>query len=201
MQGRRGIVRLAVMALLAVGICLPGKAAAGDADFWSGNAPILSIASPSPLDAQTIGERPEPPSSKLKMLAPGLGLESDQPGSTTLNLTNNLQMNISFLYNRASSALDPGRHRDSLPLFNYSMDYHLLPNFKVGLSGYLYYPYGEHSYSLNLLNRPFGDRVIGLGPGIKYDLGRWSFIIKTQMETGTHDQHDMQNWLRVWYAF
>ncbi len=202
MQGRRGIVRLAAMALLALSVCLPGKAAAVDADFWRGNAPVLSAAtSPSPLDAQTLGERPAPPSSKLKMLAPGLGPEAEQPGTTSLNLTNNLQMNISFLYNRASSALDPGRHSDSLPLFHYSMDYRLLPNFKVGLSGYLYYPHGEQSYSSNLLNRPFGDRVMGLGPGIKYDLGRWSFVVKSQVETGARDQRDMQNWLRVWYAF
>ncbi|MHB8069986.1 MAG: hypothetical protein ACYDIC_19010 [Desulfobaccales bacterium] len=202
MQGRRGIVRLAAMALLAVSICLPGKAAATDADSWrGGGSPFLAVADPSPLDAQTMGERPEPPSSKLKMLAPGLGSETDQQGSTTLNLTNNLQMNISFLYNRSSSALDPGRQRDSLPLSNYSMDYRLLPNFKVGLSGYLYYPHGDKSYSLNRFSRPYGDRVMGLGPGIKYDLGRWSFVVKSQVETGTRDQRDMQNWLRVWYAF
>jgi len=41
-----------------------------------------------------------------------------------------------------------------------------------------------------------------VGPGLKYDLGRWSFIIKTQMETGDRDRGDnLQNWLRVWYAF
>jgi len=202
MQGRWGIARLAAIAGLALIIWLPGKASAADADFWRGNnAPNLSVAAPSALDAQMLGERPPPPSSQLNMLHRGLGLAPDQQGSATLNLTNNLQMNVSFLYNRTSSALDPGRHSDSLPLFNYSMDYRLLPNFKVGLSGYLYYPHGDQSYSWNRLNRPFGDRVMGVGPGIKYDLGRWSFIIKTQMETGTRDQHDMQNWLRVWYAF
>lgn len=202
MQGRWGIARLAVMAGLALIIFLPGIAAATDADFWRGNlggAPALSVAAPSPLDAQMLGEKPAIPSSHLNLLHPGLGGATDQPGSTTLNLPHNLQLNVSFLYNHASSALDPGRHRESLPLFNYSMEYRLLPNFKVGLSGYLYYPHGDQSFAFN---RPFGDRVMGVGPGIKYDLGRWSFIIKTQMETGTRDRSDnLQNWLRVWYAF
>jgi hypothetical protein len=201
MQGRWGIARLAVMAGLALIICLPGKAAA-NADFWRANnngASILTVAAPSPLDAQMLGERPAPPSSKLNLLHRGLGLGTDQPHSATLNLPHNLQLNVSFLYNHASSALDPGRHRDSLPLFNYSMDYHLLPNFKVGLSGYLYYPHGDQSFAFN---RPYGDRVMGVGPGIKYDLGRWSFIIKSQVETGDRDRGDnFQNWLRVWYAF
>ena len=200
MQGRWGIARLAAIAGLALIICLPGKASAADADSWRGNnAPVLSIATPSALDAQMLGERPDPPSSQLNMLHRDPGSATDQPSSATLNLPHNLQLNVSFLYNHASSALDPGRHRESLPLFNYSMDYRLLPNFKVGLSGYLYYPYGDQSFAFN---RPFGDRVMGVGPGIKYDLGRWSFIIKTQMETGTRDRSDnLQNWLRVWYAF
>ena len=44
---------------------------------------------------------------------------------------------------------------------------------------------------------------MGLGPGIKYDLGRWSFLVKSQMETGNRDQRadGLQNWFRVWYAF
>jgi hypothetical protein len=201
MQGRWGITRLVVMAGLALIICLPGIAAA-NADFWrgsNGGSSIVTVAAPSPLDAQMLGERPAPPSSKLNMLHRGLGLATDQPHSATLNLPHNLQLNVSFLYNHASSALDPGRHRDSLPLFNYSMDYRLLPNFKVGLSGYLYYPHGDQGFAFN---RPYGDRVMGVGPGIKYDLGRWSFIIKSQMETGDRDRADnLQNWLRVWYAF
>jgi hypothetical protein len=70
----------------------------------------------------------------------------------------------------------------------------------VGLSGYLYYPAADQPFSLS---RPFaGERVMGVGPGVKYDLGRWSFVFKSQMETGTRDRgDDLQNWLRVWYAF
>ena len=44
---------------------------------------------------------------------------------------------------------------------------------------------------------------MGLGPGIKYDLGRWSFLLKTQLETGNRDRgaDGMQSSVRVWYAF
>jgi hypothetical protein len=196
------MARLAVMALLAISLFLPGRAAAADADIWRGDAgisPVLSAAASSPLDAQILGEKPTPPSSKLNLLHRSLGLPTGSRSGATLNLTPNLQMNVSFLYNHNSALLDPGRHRDTLPLFKYSMDYHLLPNFEVGLSGYLYYPSGDQRFTFN---RSFGDRVMGLGPGIKYDLGRWSFIIKSQIETGDRDRgDDFQNWLRVWYAF
>lgn len=201
MQGCRGMARLAVVAWLALIVCLPGNAAAY-ADFWRGNSgpsPVLSVAAPSSLDAQMLGEQPAPPSSKLNLLHRSLGLATDPQNRATLNLTHNLQMNVSFRYNPTSALPDPGRRSDALPLFKYSMDYHLLPNFKVGLSGYLYYPSGDQRFTFN---RSFGDRVMGVGPGIKYDLGRWSFIIKSQMETGNRDRgDDLQNWLRVWYAF
>ncbi|MBI4796946.1 MAG: transporter [Deltaproteobacteria bacterium] len=124
-------------------------------------------------------------------------MESDQESGASLKLPHNLELNVSFLYNREAPSQDHRRHNDSLPLFNYSMDYRLLPNFKVGLSGYLYYPATDQPFSLN---RPFGERVMGLGPGVKYDLGRWSFVFKTQMETGARGD-DLQNWLQVWYAF
>jgi hypothetical protein len=45
---------------------------------------------------------------------------------------------------------------------------------------------------------------MGIGPELKYDLGRWSFLLKSQIEAGNRDQNqnkDLQNWFRVWYAF
>jgi hypothetical protein len=43
---------------------------------------------------------------------------------------------------------------------------------------------------------------LGVGPELKYDLGRWNFLLKSQLETGNRDQgKDLQNWFRVWYAF
>jgi len=152
------------------------------------------------LDAQKLGEKPLLSSpNQLRVLESPSAAESDQESTTTLKLSHNMELNVSFLYNRDAPSLDHRRHNDSLPLFNYSMDYRLLPNFKVGLSGYLYYPPTDQSFSLN---RPFGERVMGLGPGVKYDLGRWSFVFKSQMETSNRDKgDDFQNWLRVWYAF
>jgi hypothetical protein len=173
--------------------------AAADTSAWRGSqSPALTASSS--LDAQKLGERPLFSSpNKLRTQESPSGVETDQESGATLKLPHNLELNVSFLYNRDAPSLDPRRHNDSLPLFNYSMDYRLLPNFKVGLSGYLYYPSPDQPFSLN---RGFGERVMGVGPGVKYDLGRWSFVFKTQMETGARDRgDDLQNWLRVWYAF
>ena len=70
----------------------------------------------------------------------------------------------------------------------------------MGLNAYLYRPDAGDNLSLA---RPFSDRVMGLGPGLKYDLGRWSFLLKTQLETGNRDRGSdgMQSSVRVWYAF
>ena len=203
MQGRRGMAWLALIVGLALSICLPGKGVAADAWSWrgaSGGSPSLALAASSSLDAQTLGEKPILSSpNKTGILGTPLGGSTNQASGSTLQLPHNLELNVSFLYNREAPSLDPRRHGDSLPLFNYSMDYRLLPNFKVGLNAYLYHPYADQSFSPS---RPFGDRVMGLGPGVKYDLGRWSFVVKSQMETSTRDRgEDLQNWLRVWYAF
>ncbi len=203
MQGRWGIVWLVALVGLAIIISLPIKGRAAESGFFRSTdwrLPFHTVAAASSLEAQMLGEKPAPPS-QYKLIIPDSapGRETDQESSTTLNLPHNLQLQVSFLYNRGASASDPRRHNDPLPLFNYSMDYHLHPNLKVGLSGYLYHPYADQGFSLN---RPFGERVMGVGPGIKYDLGRWSFIFKMQMETGARDRgENVQNWLRVWYAF
>jgi hypothetical protein len=41
---------------------------------------------------------------------------------------------------------------------------------------------------------------MGFGPGIQYDLGRWSFMLRSQVESNPRGE-DLQNWFRVWYAF
>jgi hypothetical protein len=126
---------------------------------------------------------------------PGMALEDD---GAILRLPMNLEMRVSFLYNREPS-LESKARGDSYLLFKYSMDYHLLPNLQVGLNGYLYHPKDETF----TFQRQFGDKVMGLGPQLKYDLGRWSFLLKSQYESGNRERGEggLQNWFRVWYAF
>ena len=149
-----------------------------------------------------LGEKPFQtrtlPASPWAALLSGTGLQLDQ-GGTALKLPLNLEMHISVHYNREPAPLEPQKRSDSL-LMNSSLDYRLLPNLKVGLNAYLYRPDAGDNLSLA---RPFGDRVMGLGPGIKYDLGRWSFLLKSQLETGNRDRgaDGMQSSVRVWYAF
>jgi hypothetical protein len=110
------------------------------------------------------------------------------------------ELRVSFLYNQdqssGQSVIGPASHL----LFRYSLDYCIMPTLKVGLSGYLYKPPTDYFAWRNSLN--FTDPVYGFGPGIQYDLGRWSFLLKSQLETGTKDRGDsLHNWFRVWYAF
>jgi hypothetical protein len=203
MRLRWGMAWLAAVFWAAFIICLPGKGTAAEGGFYNTTdwrSPLLLAAAPAPLDAQMLGEKPVPSTSnQLNLLERTSGLKIDGAG-TSLKLPQNLEFNISFLYNRNAPTVAPMRPSSSLPAFNYSVDYRLLPNLKVGLTGYLYYPNADQSFSLS---QPFGERVMGLGPGIRYDLGHWSLVFKSQLETGgARDRgDDLQNWLRVWYAF
>jgi hypothetical protein len=110
------------------------------------------------------------------------------------------ELRVSFLYNQdqppGQSPMGPASHL----LFRYSMDYCIMPTLKVGMSGYLYNSPTDYFPWRNNLN--FSDPVYGIGPGVKYDLGRWSFLLKSQLEPGTKDRGEaLHNWFRVWYAF
>ncbi len=166
-------------------------------------APISSETSQSSMEAQLLGEKPFSKNpqflwtanSPLTEILSGLG-ESDD--GTALRFPHNVELRISFLYNGDKTALTQGGPIQSHLLFKYSMDYSVLPNLRVGLSGFLYHPTEERAY----FQRRFGDMVMGFGPGVKYDLGRWSFTFQSQVDTGNRDRREgFQNWFRVWYAF
>jgi hypothetical protein len=114
--------------------------------------------------------------------------------------TPSTELRVSFLYNQdqppGQSSIGPASHL----LFRYSLDYCIMPTLKVGLSGYLYKPPTDYFSWRSNLN--FADPVYGFGPGIKYDLGRWSFLLRSQLETGARERGEsLHNWFRVWYAF
>jgi hypothetical protein len=120
--------------------------------------------------------------------------------TTKFQLSPTSELRVSFLYNQdqapGQSPINPAGHL----LFRYSMDYCIMPRLKVGISGYLYKPtpgsYGWRG------NSQMADPLYGFGPGVQYDLGRWSFLLRTQLEPGTKDRGDaLHNWFRVWYAF
>lgn len=203
MRAGRGMAWLAAIIWLSslMGVPSPGMAAGGDT--WGAGMgwrlPILQIAAQSAMEAQMVGEKPTPAPSQPRPVTSLLPdhlptLQLGQEGGAALKLHRNLEMHISFLYNREPSSPEPKRFSDSPLLAKYSMDYRLLTNLQVGLSGYLYRP-ADDVFS-------FQRRVMGFGPEVKYDLGRWSFLVKSQMETGNRDRAEgMQNWFRVWYAF
>lgn len=208
MRGKWGLIWLALAAVTVGLTCVPLTGLA--ADSWDrGSMPLTLVSGQTPMEAQMLGEkpfqaRPTPVTPGEALFSGGLsGMQVDQYGGSALKLPLNLEMRISVLYNRdnaePAAPIDPAKRGEASLLMKYSLDYRLLPNLKVGLNAYLYRP--DPSDNLSLA-RPFGDRVMGMGPGLKYDLGRWSFLLKSQMETGSRERgSDLQNTLRVWYAF
>jgi len=141
---------------------------------------------------------------RLNVISDGSGAVGSLGGSspeltTQFRLTPTSELRVSFLYNQeqspGQSPLTPASHL----LFRYSMDYCIMPHLRVGLSGYLYKPTSP-SYAWR--GTPLTDPSFGFGPGIQYDLGRWSFLLRTQLEPGQKDRSEaLHNWFRVWYAF
>jgi hypothetical protein len=150
-----------------------------------------------------------PPGGKFdKIRLTGTASLTDNPEVVTpprvaakLNLSKNSELRISFLYNKENPAgIGDGSSTPSHLLFKYDMDYQLMPNLQVGVSGYLYQPYS--SDYMTWRNSKLQEPLLGLGPGIRYNLGQWSFILKSQLQTSSHTRSDsLQSWFRVWYAF
>ncbi len=201
MGGYRGITRLALVLVVAslTFLAQPGRAAEQSLFSWeTRHLPLMAVEAKNPLEAQMLGEKPFqalPSWPGKDLFDSSLGLVLDPERGATLRLPSNLELRISFLYDRENQAFNPERPINSYLLFKYSMDYRLLPNLQVGLNGFLYHPATD---SLSYRQR-FG-HLMGLGPGIKYDLGRWSFTFKSQLATGDRGE-GLENWFRVWYAF
>jgi len=202
MRGNRGRIWLAVVSLALCLLCAPSSGMAAETLATGGYPPFTLAAAQTPLEAQMLGEAPFQSHSAPKDAAAlfsnlGSRLQLDGDDGVAIILPHNLQLHISVLYAGDPGRIEPQKQSDSL-LMKSSLDYRLLPNLQVGLNAYLYRPEPGNNLSVA---QPFGDRVMGLGPGLKYDLGRWSFVMKSQVETGGRDRSDLQNWFRVWYAF
>jgi hypothetical protein len=193
-------------------------AQAGDSPFSSAFPVSSSLYQPLVLDPKTPMEmllwgddergQNYPPGRKFDKIrltgtasmADNLEVVSPPRVAAKLNLSKNTELRISFLYNKENPAGMGEATAPSHLLFKYDMDYQLMPNLQVGVSGYLYQPYSSDymTWRNSKLQEPF----LGLGPGIRYNLGRWSFILKSQLQTSSQTRSDsLQSWFRVWYVF
>jgi hypothetical protein len=199
MQASRGIAWLVTALWLLALICVPAPSLAAD-DYGLRSLPILPIAAQGSLESQMQGERPlSPASSPFPGIQPVPSLQLHNEGAEAgIKLPLNTELNISIRYNREPTPGDP-QPRSKSPLYmKYAVDYRLLPNLRVGLNSFLYRPSEEAFPFQSSLASP----LVGVGPELKYDLGRWNFLLKSQVESGNRDQgKDLQNWFRVWYAF
>ena len=84
--------------------------------------------------------------------------------------------------------------------FDYCLDYAVTKNLRLGVAGFYYvqttadvkdgHKIGNHG------------RQFALGPALKYDYQRWSFMFIPQFEMATLNRAEGQRyWVRVWYAF
>jgi hypothetical protein len=196
MRAKWGIAWLVAAVLLLAVTCSPGLAAG---DYGFSPLPILPIETQNSLEAQMLGEKPPPVSvPNISGLEAIPDLQIHSPGDATLSLPRNLELNISIRYNRVPTPVEPQHLGNPTLYMKYAMDYRVLSNLRVGLNSYLYRP-SEEGFAFQ---QPKANQLLGVGPEIKYDLGRWSFLLKSQVESGTINQgKDLQNWFRVWYAF
>ena len=161
--------------------------------------PVYQGLAASSLEAQMLGEKPPLPASSSPLVAPLLPdqlpqFHLDAHGGVSLKLPRNLEMQISFRYNRDPAPLAPQTFNNTILMARYALDYRLSPNLRLGLQGYVFRP------SQEIMGLP--RQTMGFGSSLKYDLGRWSFLLKSQLESGSRDNtKDLQNWLRLWYAF
>ena len=196
MRAKWGIAWLLSAVLLLAVMSAPGLAAG---DYPCYRLPILPIEAQNSIETQMLGEKP-PAACESKI--PGLeaipSLKLHGEGDATLSLPRKFELNISIRYNRASASVDPQQLNNPSLYMKYAMDYRVLSNLRVGLNSYLYRP-SEEGFAFQHSKT---NQLLGVGPELKYDLGRWSFLLKSQVESGTLNQgKDLQNWFRVWYAF
>lgn len=211
----RGKIRRCLRLLLwCLGITIIAHSQAFGSIPATGSGTIPLCPPKSSLEMQVSGSKEKEPTLSFSFsdtrphltAPPGAAGAAETTPGTSSEVTTHFQLapvaelRVSFLYNQdktpGQSPLTPVSHL----LFRYSMDYCIMPHLKVGISGYLYKP---TSPGFVWRNHPgLGDSLYGFGPGIKYDLGRWSFLLRTQLEPGNKDRGEaLHNWFRVWYAF
>lgn len=96
---------------------------------------------------------------------------------------------------------------------DYSVSYAVMPELRLGVSGYYYQQVSDDSYTLNnaipgpvqdLLRADEGyhSRVVALGPGIWYNHKNMFFELRTQFEMAAENKTEGQNvWFKFTYAF
>jgi hypothetical protein len=84
--------------------------------------------------------------------------------------------------------------------FDYCIDYAVMPSLRVGAAGFYYVQTTADSAD----GRTIGNhgRQFALGPAIKYDYQRFSFMFIPQFEMATLNRPEGQRyWFKAWYAF
>ena len=84
--------------------------------------------------------------------------------------------------------------------FDYCLDYAVMKNLRLGVAGFYYVQTtADYQDGRNVGNH---GRQFAIGPAIKYDYQRWSFMFIPEFEMATLNRPEGERfWFRVWYAF
>jgi hypothetical protein len=115
--------------------------------------------------------------------------------------------NIKMMYDFPTNNTDPifilandHYHSGQAFHFDYCVDYAVLPNLRIGAAGFYYVQ--TTADTADGVKIGAHARQFALGPAIKYDYQRWSFMFIPQFEMATlHRPEGQRYWARVWYAF
>ncbi len=220
-RGTAQLKRTALICFLGFMLILGGYSFAQSSDSSGALIFIPSVTSKTALEMHLLNDSPESAGSSLTFswgnnlpfftpvaqnTLPGGAAILDRPETNgphqmtaKFAFTPSSELRVSFLYHQDQPVGQTPDTPASHLLFRYSMDYRVMPNLKVGLSGYLYRPQAEY---FPWRGYQTSEPMLGFGPGVKYDLGRWSFLLRSQLEPGTKDRGEaLHNWFRVWYSF
>jgi hypothetical protein len=119
-----------------------------------------------------------------------------------------LGINVKMMYDFSTRNNDPlvitgaqnYYHSGQAFHFDYCVDYEVIPKLRIGAAGYYYTQ--TTGDVVDGTNVGFHGRGFAIGPGIKYDVGRFCFAVISQFELATINRPEgIRNWVRLWYAF
>ncbi len=84
--------------------------------------------------------------------------------------------------------------------FDYTVDYAIRPNFRVGFAGFYYVQ--TSSDFMDGQNIGFRGRQFAIGPAVEYEHDSFSFSYSANFEMDTANRpHGVRNWLHIGYSF
>ncbi len=143
------------------------------------------------------------PSQNYYTFRPVLGLAWLPRSGPLAGFGANIKMMYDFPTNNTNPIFLTARdhyHSGQAFHFDYCVDYAVMPNLRFGAAGFYYVQ--TTADTADGVKIGAHARQFALGPAIKYDYQRWSFMFIPLFEMATlHRPEGVRYWARLWYAF